>query len=82
MPADAWAEMLLPPVNVRPKAPADATAAAHTQPPDTAATTAFSVHRAAHAAQQRAEVWTHDPTVGDLDAFSARVEAFERTEET
>ena len=29
-----------------------------------------------------AEVWTHNPTVGDLDAFSSRVEAFERTEET
>lgn len=27
-----------------------------------------------------AEVWTHNPTVGDLDAFSSRVEAFERTD--
>lgn len=26
----------------------------------------------------RVEIWTHAPTTGDLDAFSARVEGFER----
>ena len=28
-----------------------------------------------------AEVWTQKPNVGELDAFSARVEAFERVSE-
>ena len=27
------------------------------------------------------ETWTHEPSVGELDAFSARVEGFERTTE-
>ena len=27
-----------------------------------------------------AEVWTHEPTVGDMDAFSSRVEAYERVD--